>query len=148
LAERHLAFWKDLNPEYEITLVNGHAIVLRADRERLRQIIDNLISNAVGIRQICQACHGRGETTGETVRIHVKDEGPGIPPEQLPNIFNRFERVPGQGGRGHGLGLYIAAALARLHGGVLTVESEVGKGALFALALPCARPDESTDSVR
>jgi two-component system sensor histidine kinase/response regulator len=72
------------------------------------------------------------------VTISVTDDGKGIAPDQLPQIFNRFHRVPGQGGRGHGLGLYIAAALARLHGGELSVVSELGVGSSFILHLPRA----------
>jgi signal transduction histidine kinase len=131
-----VAFWKDLNPDYEFTLIDGHRIVLRADRERLRQIVENLISNAVKYGKSAKRVTVEAEEADDSVRIHVKDEGPGIPAEQLATIFNRFERVAGQGGRGHGLGLFIAAALARLHGGLLTVESEVGRGAIFTLTLP------------
>jgi signal transduction histidine kinase len=131
-----VALWKDLNPDYEFTLIDGHDIVLSADRERLRQIVENLISNAVKYGKSAKRVVVEAEATDDSVRIHVKDEGSGIPREQLANIFNRFQRVPGHGGRGHGLGLYIAAALARLHGGVLAVESEVGKGSIFTLTLP------------
>lgn len=131
-----VALWKDLNPDYEFTLIDGHDIVLSADRERLRQIVENLISNAVKYGKSAKRVIVEAEATDDSVRIHVKDEGSGIPREQLANIFNRFQRVPGHGGRGHGLGLYIAAALARLHGGVLSVESDVGRGSRFTLTLP------------
>ena len=131
-----VAFWKDLNPEYEFTLVDGQGIVLSADRERLRQILENLISNAVKYGKPAKRVVVEVESADDCVRIHVKDEGPGIPPEELGSIFNRFRRVPGQGGRGHGLGLYIAAALARLHGGRLTVESTLAKGSVFTVTLP------------
>lgn len=67
----------------------------------------------------------------------VTDHGRGIAREEISQIFDRFHRVPGQGGRGHGLGLYIAAALARLHGGAVTVASEVGRGSTFSFTLPC-----------
>jgi signal transduction histidine kinase len=139
-----VAFWKDLNPEYEFTLIDGHGILLSADRERLRQIVENLISNAVKYGRSAKRVVVEAEAEAEAVRIHIKDEGPGIPREQLANIFNRFQRVAGHGGRGHGLGLYIAAALARLHGGVLTVESEVGKGSIFTLTLPRKRSSASS----
>jgi signal transduction histidine kinase len=141
-----VAFWKELNPEYEFTLIDGHDIVLSVDRERLRQIVDNLISNAVKYGKSAKRVTVEAEVVDGNVRIHVRDEGPGIAPEQLASIFNRFQRVPGQGGRGHGLGLYIAAALARLHGGVLTVESEMGKGSVFTLMLPSKLPLETASS--
>lgn len=139
-----VAFWQDLNPQYEFTLIDGHGIVLSADRERLRQIVENLISNAVKYGKSAKRVIVEAEAADDSVRIHVKDEGPGIPHEQLASIFNRFQRVPGQGGRGHGLGLYIAAALARLHSGVLTVESEIGKGCIFTLTLPRKRASDTT----
>jgi two-component system sensor histidine kinase/response regulator len=131
-----VAFWKDLNPDYEFTLIDGHDIVLRADRERLRQIVENLISNAIKYGKSAKGVVVEAHAAEGSVSISVRDEGVGIPREQLANIFNRFQRVPGHGGRGHGLGLYIAAALARLHGGQLTVESELGKGSVFTLTLP------------
>jgi signal transduction histidine kinase len=135
-----IAFWKDLNPEYEFELHDGANVVLHADRERLRQILENLISNAVKYGKRSKRITVDVDSTGDYIAIHVRDEGPGIPREQLGNIFNRFQRVPGQSGRGHGLGLYIAAALARLHGGALTVESELGKGSTFTLTLPRKHP--------
>jgi signal transduction histidine kinase len=141
-----VGFWKDLNPEYEFTLLDGDNIVLSADCERLRQIVENLISNAIKYGKSAKRVIVEAEAAEDWVRIHVKDEGPGIPREQLANIFNRFQRVPGHGGRGHGLGLYIAAALARLHGGVLTVESEVGQGSIFTLTLPRKRAGNPADS--
>jgi signal transduction histidine kinase len=143
-----IAFWKDLNPEYEFTLIDGQGIVLSADRERLRHIIDNLISNAIKYGKSAKRVTVEAEAADGSVRIHVKDEGPGIPREKLGSIFNRFQRVPGQGGRGHGLGLYIAAALARLHGGLLTVESEVGNGSVFTVTLPRKLVSEPPPSTR
>jgi two-component system, sensor histidine kinase and response regulator len=131
-----MASWRELNPEYEFVVRDGSGVVVRADRERLRQIVDNLISNAIKYGKPAKRVITETALSGDHVIIRVTDEGPGIPPEQLATIFDRFQRVAGQGGRGHGLGLYIAAALARLHGGVLSVESEVGRGSTFTLSLP------------
>ena len=72
---------------------------------------------------------------GDHVQIHVVDQGPGVSPDVLPRLFDRF--VSGQGPNGGlGLGLYLAKRIAALHGGDLTVESEPGKGARFTLMLP------------
>jgi two-component system sensor histidine kinase/response regulator len=66
----------------------------------------------------------------------VTDHGQGMDAAELPRIFDRFHRAEGSTGQGHGLGLYIAAALARLHGGTLQVRSQRGEGATFTLSLP------------
>jgi signal transduction histidine kinase len=130
-----VGFWKELHPDYSLLVQHTHVLV-KVDRERLRQVLDNLISNAIkygGPSKVVRVDVGASETNAF---ISVTDEGKGIPPEELPQIFDRFHRVAGQGGRGHGLGLYIAAALARLHGGELTVESTVGRGSTFTLSVP------------
>jgi two-component system OmpR family sensor kinase len=66
--------------------------------------------------------------------VSVKDQGPGIPPELMPRLFERFAKGPGS--KGLGLGLYLVRSIAEAHGGSLTVQSEPGKGTLFVLALP------------
>ena len=136
LVGRVTANWRDLYPEHDFSLVDGRDVVVDGDPERLRQILDNLISNAVKYgtpgRRVRIAV-----TAGEhSVGVSVTDEGRGIPTSELPHIFDRFHRVAGQGGRGHGLGLYISAQLARLHGGTIKVESELGRGSAFTLVLP------------
>jgi two-component system sensor histidine kinase/response regulator len=135
---RVLEEWVELYPDYAIELGAVPEVEIAADPERLRQIIDNLISNAIKYggeaRSVTVAC-----AADEThVSISVADRGKGIPAAELPHIFDRFHRVAGQGGRGHGLGLFISAALARLHRGTLTVESEVGRGSTFTVRLPRA----------
>ena len=69
------------------------------------------------------------------VRLEVRDEGPGIPTDILPHIFERY--VSSRRSTGLGLGLYLARRIAEAHGGELTVASEPGKGACFTLRLPC-----------
>ena len=66
--------------------------------------------------------------------LTVADRGPGVPPEVLPRLFERFARGPDS--RGLGLGLYIARRVAEAHGGALTVETAPGRGTRFRLALP------------
>lgn len=129
-------FWKELHPDYRFPVADGYHLLVNADRERLRQVLDNLISNAIKYGGPSKIVSIAIEANEHNVCISVTDDGKGIAPEDLPHIFDRFHRVAGQGGRGHGLGLYIAAALARLHGGELTVESSVGNGATFTLAIP------------
>jgi hypothetical protein len=92
------------------------------------------------------AIHAGTGTDGATgdaglVELTLVDNGPGIPPEHLPHIFDRFYRVDKARSRddgGTGLGLAIASAIAKLHGGDIQVESQVGKGTAFYVTLPLA----------
>lgn len=129
-------FWRDLHPEWRFPLSASEELVVNGDRERLRQVLDNLISNAIKYGGPSKTVQIEARSTDRSVLISVTDDGRGIAADDLPHIFDRFHRVAGQGGRGHGLGLYIAAALARLHGGELTAESQVGRGSTFTLSIP------------
>jgi two-component system, sensor histidine kinase and response regulator len=131
-----LGFWRDLQPEHQFNLSDGRDIQLCADRERLRQVLDNLISNAVKYGGADKVVELEVVREDDKVVISVADHGHGIPEAAVPHIFDRFHRVAGQAGRGHGLGLYIAAALTRLHGGDIRVQSELGHGSRFSIVLP------------
>lgn len=116
---------------------------VRADTARVRQVVGNLLSNAVkytpsgGQITITAGIHS-GKETGRRLAVSVADTGPGIPPEERERIFEEFYRSPTLGERstGLGLGLSISRRIARLLGGDLTVESEIGKGSVFTLWLP------------
>jgi signal transduction histidine kinase len=69
-------------------------------------------------------------------RIEFIDKGPGIAPEHLPYIFDKFYRVPGYGTSGSGLGLFICGQIVKAHHGVMSVQSEVGVGTTFIIDLP------------
>jgi signal transduction histidine kinase len=138
-VERIVAYWAELHPDIEFELKNGGLAEVDADPERLRQVLDNLISNAIKYGRSGKCVLLEIREASDSVRISVTDYGPGIPQHELASIFNRYRRIPGQGGRGHGLGLYVAGALARHHGGNLSVRSEVGKGSTFTLSLPRRR---------
>jgi len=109
---------------------------VRGDAERLRQLVDNLISNAI------KYSDSGGEVTVEAgaddghVTIHVRDAGPGIRPEHQAQIFEKFGRVAGSAKPGTGLGLFLSRSFAEAHGGSLDVESAPGEGAVFTLRLP------------
>jgi signal transduction histidine kinase len=85
---------------------------------------------------------------GEQIMATVEDNGPGIAPEDLPHIFDRFyrsDRARTTGGQGHyGLGLSIARTIARAHGGDITAQSTLGKGGRFTVSLPRTDPPESS----
>ena len=79
------------------------------------------------------------------LRVEIVDEGPGIPPEVLPHVFERYYSGRRREG-GLGIGLYLAKRIALLHGGDLSVESAPGKGARFTLLLPCAESEAAPPS--
>ncbi|HET9450054.1 MAG TPA: hybrid sensor histidine kinase/response regulator [Aggregicoccus sp.] len=132
--------WRELQPQVRFELECTHAALpLSFDAARLRQVLDNLVSNAVKYGGEARRVQVGLSTTPGLAVVHVRDWGPGIPAAELPNIFDRFHRADSNEGRGHGLGLYIASALTRLHGGSLTVKSALGEGSTFSLRLPLSR---------
>jgi signal transduction histidine kinase len=116
-------------------------IAARADRHRLQQILINLVGNAIkftpeGGRVMVEAFHDDAR-----VMIRVADSGLGIPADRLQSIFEPFVQVDSEFTRrasGAGLGLAISRDLARMMGGELTVESEIGQGSVFSVSLPVA----------
>ncbi|HET7458776.1 MAG TPA: ATP-binding protein, partial [Gemmatimonadaceae bacterium] len=116
---------------------------VRADRERLQQVLLNFVSNAVRFTDaggtVTLTCD---EAAGETIRFAVRDTGIGIPADRLEAIFEPFVQVDAGLTRrtgGTGLGLAISRDLARAMGGRIAVESELGRGSVFSLFLPRAR---------
>ena len=73
------------------------------------------------------------------IRFEVSDQGPGVPPQHHPGLFEKFFRVPGSPEGGSGLGLFIARGLVQAHGGKIGLESPPGKGATFWFTIPIAR---------
>ena len=104
------------------------------DRERVLQVVSNLIGNAVQF-----APHGghvvvRARLGPEEARLEVQDDGPGIAPDDLPRVFDRFWKSNSL--RGTGLGLTIARGVVEAHAGKIWVESRVGEGSTFVFTLP------------
>jgi two-component system OmpR family sensor kinase len=136
-----------VDPGRPITLEAAEPVIVDADGERLRQIIDNLIGNALQhtrpgspVTVTVTAGPGRGQLT-------VADRGPGMTSEQASRVFERFYRVDGARTRargGAGLGLAIAASLAAAHGGEITVDTAPGRGAAFHVRLPLAEISQET----
>ncbi|MBV9773673.1 MAG: GAF domain-containing sensor histidine kinase [Gemmatimonadetes bacterium] len=117
---------------------------VRADRHRVLQVISNLVGNAVKFTAAggtVTLAAERGEEEGE-VRCVVADTGKGIPPEQLPHLFDRFWQADRTDRRGIGLGLAIVQGIVAAHEGRVWVESVVGEGSRFCFTLPVAEvPD-------
>ncbi len=119
--------------------LNGRLPSVRGDRERLRQIVTNLIDNAINYSPAGEPVEVSAYAENVIVRIDVSDRGPGIVPEQQRLIFEKFGRATtgaGVGKPGTGLGLFIARSIAEAHGGTLEVSSRPAAGATFTLTLP------------
>ncbi len=114
-------------------------LMAEIDRERIHQIVTNLLANAVQHNpQGCPLCVFLRED-GDTAAIDIADQGTGIPEEHLPHIFERFYRVDKSRSReqgGAGLGLSIVQSLVEAHGGQISVQSEPGHGTTFTITLP------------
>jgi PAS domain S-box-containing protein len=106
------------------------------DQDRLRQVFVNLLDNTVKYSFAGSEVVVRIEDRGKEAHLVVIDQGPGIVPEHLPRLFDRFYRADATGAGGLGLGLYISRMLVEAHGGRIWAESEVGRGSTFTVALP------------
>jgi len=112
-----------------------------ADRDRIKQVFINLLDNAVKYCPEGSEVQVRLQTDGESIVVEVADDGPGIPPEDLPHIFDKMYRVEKESTRavkGSGLGLSIVKRIVELHGGQIAVESVEGEGTTFRVRLPLA----------
>jgi signal transduction histidine kinase len=120
-------------------LLDGEPVVVETDPRRAERIVSNLLENALAHGGRHAAVHvGRN---GTEAFVEVSDRGPGIPPDRLPHVFERFYKVdPARAGGGSGLGLAIALEHARLLGGGIDAWSEVGTGSRFTLRLAVAKP--------
>jgi PAS domain S-box-containing protein len=107
-----------------------------ADRDRLLQVFSNLLGNALKFTPAGGEIRVGARVEGEQVLFYVGDTGPGIPPESLAHIFDRFWQANRTDRRGAGLGLSIAKGIVEAHGGRLQVESEPGRGSTFSFTVP------------
>ena len=110
--------------------------VVDGDADRLHQIVVNLLTNAVKFTPAGGIVRLTVAPLDHLVRLEVADTGPGIPPDELPHVFERFWRGAASRTGGSGIGLAIVAELATAHGGRATVESALGHGATFTVLLP------------
>jgi signal transduction histidine kinase len=119
--------------------VPGSPVELRFDRERVIQLLTNLVGNALKFTPRGGEVSVELEEERDGVQIHVRDTGPGIRPDELPRIFDRFYRGTNIGearASGSGLGLAIARSIVEMHGGGIDVASVVGEGTAFTVELP------------
>lgn len=120
-----------------------HDLYVDADGQRLKQVLLNLLTNAVKYNRpggsVTVCCN---EIAGNGLRLEITDEGPGIPPEMMDRLFVPFERLgaDGTGAEGTGLGLALSKRLTEAMGGTLGVQSTPGGGSTFFIELPLAQP--------
>jgi signal transduction histidine kinase len=113
--------------------------IIPGDVTRLRQVLDNLLSNAIKYSPDGGEILIRGSYDDESVQIAVSDPGVGLPPDQLDRVFERFYRVNNrqtQKTQGTGLGLYLADAVIKAHGGKIWASNNPNGGATFSFVLP------------
>jgi len=132
--------WVDLQPELP---------PIHADRDRLTQVASNLLNNAVKYSPTGGRITVTTRADHDQVRLDVRDEGLGIPPDALETIFERYSRVDSQATKdipGTGLGLPIVRQIVQLHGGKVWAESELGRGSVFHVVLPLAGVGERVEA--
>lgn len=134
LPIRAKSFDEDLNIDVNL---ETSQVQVQADPTRLAQVFDNLLSNVVKYAPGSDV-NITLESQDDQAHIAVSDNGPGIPEENLPNIFSRFYRVPNKNRavRGSGLGLFICRRIINAHEGEITAESKFGEGTTFHIYLP------------
>ncbi len=118
--------------------VAENLLPVMADSSRIQQVLSNLVGNAVKFTPRDGRVTVCAEPIDGGVRFGVKDNGPGIPPDQVPHIFGQFWQAMPSDRRGIGLGLAIAKGIVEAHGGMIWVESQVGVGSNFFFTLPSA----------
>jgi signal transduction histidine kinase len=108
----------------------------RCDRERILQVLANLVGNAIKFTPERGEVALRSERQGPEVIVSVHDSGPGIPEDQQARIFDRYWQARETAQLGTGLGLSIAKGLVELHGGRIWVQSRIGQGTTVSFSLP------------
>ena len=126
---------KELNVSIDIP---NDMPVVKVDRDKIKQVLINLISNAVNYNKVGGKVGLTARVDSRDVLIEISDTGAGIPPEYLPHLFQKFYRVPGSErlALGTGLGLAISKQIMDAHRGRIEVQSKVGEGTNFTVHLP------------
>jgi signal transduction histidine kinase len=146
LLKQAAASWQPKVAAKEISLsldLPDNLPEVNIDWQRISQVVHNFLENAATHTPKGGSISVAAGAQDSWVEVRVSDTGEGIPPEDLPNIFERFYRVDRSRARatgGSGLGLTIAKRLVEAHGGKIAVESQLGKGSSFSFTVPIAGP--------
>ncbi len=133
---------QQVSPDHMIVVTGTATTLVTGDRDRLGQVLTNLLTNAIKYSVGTGTIDVFLTSTDEVLTVSVRDYGIGISHEQQSRIFERFYRAQsGQQGNfpGFGMGLYISSEIVKRHGGRITVESEEGKGSIFTVMLPVGK---------
>jgi signal transduction histidine kinase len=127
-----------LDRRHYVTHSGDLAIEVYADRHKIDQVIVNFVNNALKYAPASEEIAIRVEQLKDHIKISVSDKGAGIPPEDIPHLFDRYYQINKGNTQtpGLGLGLYISAQIIKAHGGEIGVDSELGKGSTFWFTLP------------
>jgi two-component system CheB/CheR fusion protein len=124
--------------QYTIITDGDKKLMVSADADRIDQVVINFVNNAIKYAPGTKEIHANIEKINNMAKVSISDKGPGIHPEKLPYLFDRYYRVDSSGMQysGLGLGLYISSEIIKRHGGQIGVDSEIGKGSTFWFTLP------------
>ncbi len=146
IARKAVERFSAQSPHHQFILqIPNNLPLVMADDRRLRQVFDNLISNAVKYSPQGGNIEVGAKADGRRVLVYVRDSGIGIPEEEFDDIFEPFYRVDSslrRRAQGAGLGLFLVKAIIQAMGGEIWVESELGKGSAFFFTLPVAEENE------
>ncbi len=135
VAER----WLAAAPDHPLELELEEPLPVLGDGDRLEQVLDNLLANAVKYSPPGSPVRLSARAQDGKILLAVTDRGGGIPPDEQAHLFERFYRRPEHRTSrqfGLGLGLYITRGLVAAHGGSISIDSEVGRGSTFVVTLP------------
>jgi PAS domain S-box-containing protein len=124
--------------KHQLIVQGDMKLQVTADEHSIDQVVVNLVNNAVKYAPESKDIYMLVSREGDLAKIAIKDTGPGISPEKLPHLFDRYYRAESSGfqNSGLGLGLFICSEIIKRHGGDIGVESELGKGSTFWFTLP------------
>jgi signal transduction histidine kinase len=154
LVERVLLLLDPLAAQRNIRIVRGLAPdlpVILSDADLIAEALTNLIANAIKYSPVNTEIVVEARDAGDALIVEIRDQGYGVSADALPKIFEKFYRVPrveDAGVPGTGLGLALVREIVELHGGRVTVESEVGVGSTFTVRLPLSAEKEIGSPVR
>jgi PAS domain S-box-containing protein len=147
LAREQVLLVQEQTSRHKVRVQAPHAPVAGSwDRQRLGQVVQNLLLNAVKYSPEGCDITVRVDVVHGEAQLAISDRGVGISPDHIPRLFDRFYRADVSGAGGLGLGLHISKMFMEAHGGRIWVESRLGEGSTFTVALPMNFPDDGASS--